>query len=82
MSQVDLFLFLVTNILTIDILLHFYPIYMFIDKLGDIDYNPTPTTSFEENLKSFAIYTILEIRVKAIEVFVCYLIQKAAEKAF
>ena len=60
---------------------------MFTDKLGGIELPPPPLINIKikENPKLFAIYTILEIKIKAIQIFVCYPMQEgcyAVEKAF
>ena len=58
---------------------------MFTDKLGGIELPHLQNIKIEENLKLFAIYAILENKIKTIQVFVHYLMQKekyAVENAF
>ena len=51
---------------------------MFIDKLGGIELPLPPPINIKikENPKLFAIYTILEIKIKTIQLFVCYPMQE------
>ena len=49
---------------------------MFIDKLGGIDLPHPPNIKTEENPKLFAVYAIPENKIKTIQVFVYYLMQK------
>ena len=49
---------------------------MFKDKLGGSDLPHPPNIKIEENPKLFAIYAIPENKIKTIQVFVCYLMQK------
>ena len=51
---------------------------MFTDKLGGIELPCPPPIDIKikENPKLFAIYTFLGIKIKAIQVFVCYPMQE------
>ena len=49
---------------------------MFTDKLGGIELPHTPNIKIEENSKLFAVYAIPEKKIKTIQVFVYYLMQK------
>ena len=51
---------------------------MFTDKLGgsELPPPPPPNIKIEENPKLFAIYAIPENKIKTIQVFVYYLMQK------
>ena len=49
---------------------------MFTDKLGGIELSHPPNIRIEENPKLFAVYAIPENKIKTIQVFVYYLIQK------
>ena len=65
-----------TDILTKDKnFIHLTSFYMFKDKLGGIELPHPANIKIEENPKLFAIYAILEIKIKIIQVFVCYLMQ-------
>ena len=49
---------------------------MFTDKLGGIELPYPPNIKVEENPKLFAIYAIPENKIKTIQAFVYYLMQK------
>ena len=49
---------------------------MFTDKLGGIELPHLQNMKIEENPKLFAIYSILENKIKTIQDFVYYLMQK------
>ena len=49
---------------------------MFTDKLGGLELPYPPNIKIEENPKLFAIYAIPENKIKTIQVFVYYLMQK------
>ena len=49
---------------------------MFTDKLGGTELPHPPNIKIEENLKLFAEYAIPENKIKTIQVFVYYLMQK------
>ena len=50
--------------------------YMFTDKLEGIKLRHLQNIKIEENPKLFAIYAILEHKIKTIQAFVYYLMQK------
>ena len=54
----------------------FEPTYMFTDKLGGIELPYSHNIKIDENHKLFAIYAIPENKIKTIQVFVYYLMQK------
>ena len=49
---------------------------MFTDKLGSIELPHPPNIKIEENPKLFVIYANPENKIKTIQVFVYYLMQK------
>ena len=49
---------------------------MFTDKLGGSELPHPPNIKIEENPKLFAMYAIPENKIKTIQVFVYYLMQK------
>ena len=49
---------------------------MFTDKLGGLELPYPPNIKIEENSKLFAIYAIPENKIKTIQAFVYYLMQK------
>ena len=70
-----------TDILNKDKKIHIFDLTcMFTDKLGDTELPPPPpphthtqmNIKIKENPKLFAIYTTLEIKIKAMQDFVCY----------
>ena len=65
-----------TDVLTKDKKIYIYLTCMFTDKLGIIELPHLQNIKIEENPKLFAIYAILENKIKTIQVFVYYLMQK------
>ena len=66
-----------TNVLTKDNFFYTFDLtYMFTDKLGDIELPHHQNIKIEENPKLFAMYAILENKIKTIQVFVYYPMQK------
>ena len=49
---------------------------MFTDKLGGLELTYPPNIKIEKNPKLFAIYAILDYKIKTIQSFVYYLMQK------
>ena len=59
-----------TDVPTKDIFYTFDLTYMFTDNLGGIELPHLQNINIEENPKLFAIYSILENKIKTIQVFV------------
>ena len=67
-----------TDVLTKDKKYTFDLTYMFTDNLGGIEIPHLQNIKIEENPKLFAIYAILVNKIKTIQVFVYYLMQKVS----